>query len=85
MGITPVEITPDLTPVEITPVDSPPLAAVKVCSIFEDDAISIIAIVLPSTPTRKVLVAGDKRFYNSLGKDENMLDNIDLLDNRGIN
>ena len=54
MGITTLDITPEIKHVEITPVDAPPLPDVEVCSIFEDDAISIITINLPSTPTREV-------------------------------
>ena len=54
MGITTAEITHDLNPVDITPVDVPPLMAMELCSMFEDDAISIIITDVPSTPTRKV-------------------------------
>ena len=53
MVINPVEITHDVMPVEIKPVDALPLIYVEVCSIFEDDTISIIETDLSSTPTRK--------------------------------
>ena len=68
-----------------TPVDDPPLMAVEVCSIFEDNVISIIEIELPSTPTRKVQAAGAKRFSNSLAIDKKLLNNVESSDKRGIN
>ena len=40
--------------VGITPVDAHPLSDVEVCSIFEEDVVSIIEIESPSTPTCKV-------------------------------
>ena len=67
-----------------TVVDAPPNPVVEICSIFEDDAISMIAVNLTSTPARDVIAAGDKRLSNSLTTDEKMLNNVDSLDERVI-
>ena len=45
----------------------------------------MIAISLPSTPTRDVREAGNKRYSNSLVTDNKLIDNVDLLEKQGIN
>ena len=64
---------------------APPLPLVEICFIFEYDAISMIEIDLPSTPTHDVQAAGDKKISNCLITDEKLLDNVDLSDKQGIN
>ena len=57
----------------------------EICSIFEDITISMIAFNLPSTPNHDIRSSGDKSFYDSLATDENLIDNVDIPDKRGIN
>ena len=65
-------------------VDAPPLPLVDICSIFEDDAVSIISIDLPFTPNHDVQVAGNKRFSNYLATDEKLINNVDSSYEREI-
>ena len=66
-------------------VDTHPLLEVELCSIFEDDTISIIAIASPSTPTRNVRAASNKKLYNSLSTDKKLLGIVESLYKWGIN
>ena len=63
----------------------PPLLVEEICYIFKDDAVSMIEIDLPSTPTRDVWAAGNTKFSKSLDTDKVLLDNVDSLDGKGIN
>ena len=66
-------------------VDAPPLPVVEICSIFEDDLISMIAIELLSTPNRNVWAADNKKSSNYLTTDEKLLDNVDPPEELGTN
>ena len=66
-------------------VDAPPLLAVELCSIFEDYEISRIAINSPSTPTREVQTAGDKKLSSSLSTDKKLLNIVESSYKQGIN
>ena len=64
---------------------APPLLVEEICYIFKDDAVSMIEIDFPSTPTRDVWAAGNTKFSKSLDTDKVLLDNVDSLDGKGIN
>ena len=53
--------------------------------IFKDNEVSIIATNLNSTPTCDVRAAGNKKLYNSLATDKNLINNVDSLDEKFIN
>ena len=66
-------------------VDAPPFPEVEICSIFEENTVSMIEIDLPSTTTRNFQAAGNKKLSNSLSTDEKLIDNVESSHERGIN
>ena len=66
-------------------VDAQYLPAVEICSIFEDDEISMIVINFTSTTIREVQAETNKTISNYLDTDKNLLNDVDSSDKQGIN
>ena len=66
-------------------VDAQYIPAVEICSIFEDDEISMIVINFTSTTIHKVQAETNKTISNYLDTDKKLLNDVDSSDKQGIN